>query len=504
MAGIYKYAAITIVPTAPTSCHDGFLYPRLFRRARIPYYHTKKGVADGHVLLQLTDYASNHYEQDVETSWWNLRGWTLQERLLSRRILYFCPDRFYFECKIAELVRTEGDARMGLQSYMSSFNMESLASHTDKQHQLDLDGNHPQRAAPLQLVVPYGENTSSKRADVGAMGLTEDSTPLATSDDDDDNDDKDDNDDNDTSLRFDHDDEYSPFVKWYSSIQIYSNRYLTYGADKFPAAEGLARDVAANCDVGRYLAGLWENDLALGLLWRPVPDWHNDFSPLPWSWPPSHSGNQLYISRCTRLIMPIIRLTTYRAPSWSWASLDGRIHWPQFPNNEVGDLCVGYIELLNGEIELLDVHLQLEGESAFGRLTGGYLILRGKYQMVKVSGPVNLTDRSPDPRRLPRHPNRSDVVSSHFDDFVYSLHSDAGHFAYAAFDMGVQPTSGDVYALKTINQPSGSAAKGLYSGILLQETEEAAGAFRRVGVFVLVEDHLDAFANVSPEPITLV
>lgn len=75
----------------------------------------------------------------------------------------------------------------------------------------------------------------------------------------------------------------------------YTERRLTHDADRFVAISGLARDMRAMLEklrpgiAHRYLAGLWEEDLARMLLWfvRAAGSRH----------------------------------TTYIAPSWSWASL---------------------------------------------------------------------------------------------------------------------------------------------------------------------------------------
>lgn len=38
-------------------------------------------------------------ERSIEASRWNTRGWTLQERRLSTRMIHFCDDRIMFECR---------------------------------------------------------------------------------------------------------------------------------------------------------------------------------------------------------------------------------------------------------------------------------------------------------------------------------------------------------------------------------------------------------------------
>lgn len=62
---------------------------------------------------------------------------------------------------------------------------------------------------------------------------------------------------------------------------------------------------------GRYIAGLWENDLFLDLLWmRPDPDL---------------GGTDESAAYFTAHIPRVPRPAQYRAPSWSWASTDGEV-----------------------------------------------------------------------------------------------------------------------------------------------------------------------------------
>ncbi|KAK2590090.1 hypothetical protein QQS21_012230, partial [Conoideocrella luteorostrata] len=78
---------------------------------------------------------------------------------------------------------------------------------------------------------------------------------------------------------------------WNSLVREYSNCALTFPGDKLPAFAGIV-DLFREATGDQYLAGLWRSNL-LHLL-----DWWVD--------------------------QPCARLSTeYRAPSWSWASLDG-------------------------------------------------------------------------------------------------------------------------------------------------------------------------------------
>ncbi|KAK3358088.1 heterokaryon incompatibility protein-domain-containing protein, partial [Lasiosphaeria hispida] len=81
---------------------------------------------------------------------------------------------------------------------------------------------------------------------------------------------------------------------WSDIVEGYSMRRLTFGSDKLRALSAIAR-VYYRETGKRYLAGLWEEDLPLGLCW--VPAMHSSSPRIP-------------------------RPAEYRAPSWSWASID--------------------------------------------------------------------------------------------------------------------------------------------------------------------------------------
>ncbi|OCK81956.1 HET-domain-containing protein, partial [Lepidopterella palustris CBS 459.81] len=90
---------------------------------------------------------------------------------------------------------------------------------------------------------------------------------------------------------------YSRLAKrWRAIVEEYSKLKLTCEKDKLPALSGLARYMQ-QYRTDRYLAGLWEDELPISLLWRPT------------------EPGRTY------------RPSKYTAPSWSWASVVGKIYF---------------------------------------------------------------------------------------------------------------------------------------------------------------------------------
>ncbi|KAH6876718.1 heterokaryon incompatibility protein-domain-containing protein [Thelonectria olida] len=86
---------------------------------------------------------------------------------------------------------------------------------------------------------------------------------------------------------------------WGKIVQSYSGLNLTVPSDKLAALSGLARRFHARLQTP-YYAGLWGANLQADLCWQRSPDGSDD------------SG-------------PARRVDGYRAPTWSWACLDGPV-----------------------------------------------------------------------------------------------------------------------------------------------------------------------------------
>lgn len=121
---------------------------------------------------------------------------------------------------------------------------------------------------------------------------------------------------------------------WPALVHTYSRQKLTKREDKLVAIAALAREYAPH-QKSRYLAGIWESELPVALLWytHQCDDWS----------------------------------TSYRAPSWSWASLDGSLG--TYPDAR----DPGYHALTHK----VSVDTELDGPDEYGPVRGGCLVVRG-------------------------------------------------------------------------------------------------------------------------------
>jgi hypothetical protein len=122
---------------------------------------------------------------------------------------------------------------------------------------------------------------------------------------------------------------------WRELVHNYSLSRATLETDKLPALSGLARTLQKHSE-DEYLAGLWKNTIQMDLQWRL-------------SRPPLQSKQ------------PISRPKQYRAPSWTWASVDGDVEWP--------------LTTSRAEVTLVDYKIEPSGLDKFGQISNGWIEL---------------------------------------------------------------------------------------------------------------------------------
>ncbi|KAI1350966.1 hypothetical protein F5Y01DRAFT_315249 [Xylaria sp. FL0043] len=89
MGDVYSFAYLTVAASSATSSLGGFLERSKHRRCAT--------VATTNGPLRLAE-AIDNFVEDVEDGVLNTRGWVLQERALSRRIIHFTSTQMYWEC----------------------------------------------------------------------------------------------------------------------------------------------------------------------------------------------------------------------------------------------------------------------------------------------------------------------------------------------------------------------------------------------------------------------
>ncbi|KAF6818396.1 heterokaryon incompatibility protein [Colletotrichum musicola] len=123
---------------------------------------------------------------------------------------------------------------------------------------------------------------------------------------------------------------------WWHIVVWYSRANLTYPQDRLPALAGIAR-LQHEATGHQYLAGMWRERLV---------------QQLPW---------YIYLERRKR--------PAWRAPSWSWMSVDSSAGYSQFYNE------FSPPEIFKQYVQVLDVWTTPSGPDLFGQISDGLLSL---------------------------------------------------------------------------------------------------------------------------------
>ncbi|KAF7554828.1 hypothetical protein G7046_g6699 [Stylonectria norvegica] len=279
MASYYGGAVVTICAAAASRVVQGFLSPRETPSYQVGPFRLalrSKGVDKGHMYLL------QEIPAEVEPT--TLRGWTLQESLLSRRILIFAKRQLYWCC---------------VNSYAGCGGLY------------------------VKLVNRVLGNDESLVENIHPLGAMLDRRT---------------------------------FDQWHILVREYTKRTIGYPGDKLLAISAIAAKIFSICqDRGEepvYLAGVLihvkERDAWFRqLLWFPESD-----------------------------LTKSQRSSVYRAPSWSWAALDGPVD--TYGNSNFTD----YTPLM--ELATVEAHhIQLSNDTApFGAVLEGHLILQARRQAV--------------------------------------------------------------------------------------------------------------------------
>ena len=143
--------------------------------------------------------------------------------------------------------------------------------------------------------------------------------------------------------------------EWLNLVEAFSARQLTMAKDKLVAISGLARVIAGESK-DEYLAGLWRSNILAGLCWK-----RKTFVPIHYCSNPEHD-KAMPEPTSSELTRP----RPYRAPSWSWASVEGEIAFETTWLEQQDDTLA----------KLLEASVSPLGLDPYGQVRGGYLRLK--------------------------------------------------------------------------------------------------------------------------------
>ena len=333
----------------------------------------------------------------------NRRGWVMQERWLSPRVLHYGRNQLLWECGELDACETyPGGLPELLKNHLSGFKLGPEAAAS-------LGYTGQANATTSDTSSCYGGEVATTTSDTSSCYGSEVATPTS-----------------DTSSYY--------RGTWDSMLMQYSVTSLTKEEDKLIAISGIAKRMQGllNDD---YLAGLWRKDLPIQLLWTVACFEPANFMPLP-------------------------RPRIYRAPSWSWASVDGKIesyHY-QYENYE------GIL------VTILDAGVTPVGADSTGQIKDGYIRLNGRIfpaELLQVQGlgwPVSHTLRV----------NSEDIVGF--------------------FDSDTEPQAlgnSSIYFLPIwsitlpADPPVPLQAQPWFKGLILQPAAKGNGTYERIGAFTV-------------------
>ena len=322
MRDVYSAATITLAAAAATKVSDGIFRKRPLPPETCRLMWRNEALSAEYIWLRP---AMEVLDREMRVSFINTRGWTLQESLLSYRVLWFCKTQLVFECAEGR-VNEAGHHTQATDAFRNKDLMNQLrprAALARLYQVLRLFGIPPIVRVPWLVWNPPWDRAYTTQiswlvldhCDIYTQGmLTTQSGKLHT-----------------------------PYEHWCAIVKEYTNRSLTKETDALPALSGLAEHFA-KATGDRYIAGVWESCLVDSLGWTRA------------SRPHQRPGNENFVQPHSDRL--------YVAPSWSWASVQGSP--VTLPNDTrwAGRLA-----------KIISVAVERATSDLYGKLEGGRLVM---------------------------------------------------------------------------------------------------------------------------------
>ncbi|KAL7966585.1 heterokaryon incompatibility domain-containing protein [Trichoderma sp. SZMC 28014] len=292
MMGIYQKTQFTISVASASAATQGFLQTDYHDPSIGAFYHPLRVKEDIMGSVIISEGSSSFASVSAHQQPINTRGWTLQEALLTPRLLIFTNMHMVWKCQTG---------------YQPDFHATSRDSRERREE------DSPWRFwstlcgylfTPLkELDELAGLETPQTGKAFNALGGT--------------------------------------YTTWHYILNKYSTRQLTVESDRLPAISAIAQAFAAHFKT-EYYAGLWGRFLVHDLMWE--------------NWLSNPNA------------------TKSGAPSWSWATMKGELHYDR------GNTDYARAEVVSCKTT------PVSDENPFGAVTGGELVIRGHVNKLWLIG----------------------------------------------------------------------------------------------------------------------
>ncbi|KAK4035442.1 hypothetical protein C8A01DRAFT_17868 [Parachaetomium inaequale] len=397
MATVYGNAYITISATKSKNCQDG-IFSRRSRSARhILVWPLEPGQSprEVDVLREGEIYARESWDPILLGYRLHRRGWTLQEHILSRRVVQYVEHELVWHCRTARAT----ESRPTL-----------ITSAEDTSRTMD-------RIRPTHLPLRDTIDMAASRR----------------------------------LLSF-----------WAECVQNYTFRQLTRESDKLPAISGIIQAFQAS-GMGRCYAGLWEMDFLVGLTWASEPSISNEGG-----WKPSH-----------------VRPRHPRAPSWSWASVDGMVAYrsdrPDFLGPPSAQCQI---------VDLSDTEIVLRGKVVNGALNRTTTCVPEVERDNKISGCHHCIDSELVIGDITSTSTATDIIDT------TPMHPELGA------PPGLCETPVDVICLLLGVKPTSGDHPGWATALILVRSDTRSDAYERVGINDMLE--VGCFEGATEREVTII
>ena len=335
-------------------------------------------------------------EPSGKTAKLNTRGWVMQERVFSNRVLHFGAKQLFWECNTLQACEAFP---------------ESLSLWTEQDWEVE--------KFKTILSPPIASNRAWESPIPAAM-----------------------------------DARHIRYADWQVLVGYYVTLELTYGSDKLMAISALAQEWERLLGGGEeYLAGLWKSDLCRQLLWRM------DFTE----------------------VRERKRFQPYRAPTWSWASVEGAI-------STVTNPIVTYTldpKVCTPKADVISTFVRpVDGGHPTGQVIDANIALKGRVKAARLK--------------------KADSGVYRLDDLELKGANVLPTLLHPDFDLEDGQEIRCLLLLTVNAFPAGSGTAPAAFGLLLEPAGSLKDTYGRLGTFKLAGGHCSWFDNCDMQKVILI